>query len=384
VLAGLFGAVALGFVMLWPHDVPSLPRDNSVRQINGTVLSIHESPCDQSESGPGPTPDETTMPCGTAEVSLTTAATRDDVVTTPLPRAAGAPKVEVGDKVVLTLSAGNPQESRYAIVDHQRGRQLWMLLGAFILAVVAFGRWRGLASLFGLAITFLVLLGFVVPAILGGEPPLPVAVVGCGAIALTVLFMTHGISRPTTVAVAGTLVSLVLTGLLSLLAVRITQLTGSTDESSFLLGQQHGVDLRGLLLAGIMIGSLGVLDDVTVTQAETVKELALANPDYGPRRLYAAATRIGRAHIASVINTIVLAYAGASLPLLVLIVALRDPVGQVLSDQMVATELVRSAVGTIGLVAAVPITTALAAWLSPRRLDRVARSEASGSNTAIE
>ena len=303
-------------------------------------------------------------------MSLETAATREDVVEVPLPSGAGAPEIAVGDQVVLTLSAANAQEARYAIVDHQRGTQLWIVFAAFILAVLASGRLRGLSSLLGLGLTFLVLLGFVVPAILSGRSPVAVAIVGCATIALTVLFLTHGISRTTTVAVVGTLSSLILTGALSLAAVRLTRLTGSTDESSFLLGQQHGVDLRGLLLAGIMIGSLGVLDDVTVTQAETVKELSIANPRYGTRQLYAAATRIGRAHIASVINTIVLAYAGASLPLLVLIVALRDPVGEVLSDQIVATELVRSAVGTVGLVAAVPITTAFAAWWASRGRDR--------------
>ena len=133
------------------------------------------------------------------------------------------------------------------------------------------------------------------------------------------------------------------------------------------------MDLKGLLLAGsILIGSLGVLDDVTVTQAVTVDELAQANPSISARQLYAAASRVGRAHIASVINTIVLAYAGASLPLMVLIVALDDPIGQVLSDQLVATELVRSAVGTIGLIAAVPITTAAAAVVATRK--RVAGS----------
>jgi uncharacterized membrane protein len=186
-------------------------------------------------------------------------------------------------------------------------------------------------------------------------------------VVLAVLYLTHGLGRSTTVAVAGTLASLLLTGLLSVLAVSAMKLSGAGDESSFLLGQSRGVDLRGLLLAGILIGSLGVLDDVTVTQAVTVEELARANPGFGVRQLYAAATRVGRAHIASVINTIVLAYAGASLPLLVLIVALEDPVGQVLSDQLVATELVRSAVGTIGLIAAVPITTAAAALLARRQ-----------------
>jgi uncharacterized membrane protein len=292
----------------------------------------------------------------------------------PLPTGIGAPSVAVGDEVALSYSAGNPPGTQYAIVDHLRDTQLWVLLAAFVLAVVAFGRWRGVSALLGLSFTFAVILGFVIPAILDGKPPLAVAIVGCAAIVLVVLYLTHGIGRTTTVAVAGTVVSLLLTGVLAVAAVEAMSLAGAGDDSSFALGQLHGVDLQGLLLAGILIGSLGVLDDVTVTQASTVQELAAANPGYRTGELYSAAIRVGRAHIASVINTIVLAYAGASLPLLVLVVALDDPVGQVLSDQLVATELVRSAVGTIGLIAAVPITTAAAALVAQRAAGRTSRS----------
>jgi uncharacterized membrane protein len=272
--------------------------------------------------------------------------------------------------VALAYAPDNPPETQYAIVDHLRSTQLWVLLVAFVLAVLAFGRWRGLSALIGLSVSFGIILGFVIPAILDGRPPLAVAIVGSSAIVLSVLYLTHGLSRTTSVAVAGTLVSLVLTGLLAVVAVDALSLTGAVDDSSIALGQLQGVDLRGLLLAGILIGSLGVLDDVTVTQASTVQELAAANPDYGVGQLYRAATRVGRAHIASVINTIVLAYAGASLPLLVLVVAIEDPIGEVLTDQLIATELVRSAVGTIGLIAAVPITTAAAAIVARRSPSR--------------
>jgi uncharacterized membrane protein len=147
----------------------------------------------------------------------------------------------------------------------------------------------------------------------------------------------------------------------------VAHLSGVADETaSYLTITQGDVNMRGLLLAGIVIGSLGVLDDVTVTQSATVTELALANPTYGFRQLYGSATRIGRAHIASVINTIVLAYAGASLPLMLLFAAGGTPVSQLLTGELVAQELVRSAVGTIGLITAVPITTALAALLATR------------------
>ena len=363
-VALLLCVVGLAMAWLWPDGAlpQALGRDG--QQVNGVVSSVDVRPCDTpaeapAEAGPSPAPADAV--CGTAQVRLTTGDQEGTTLTVPLPSGPAAVTVGAGDDITLAYSAGNPAGTQYAIIDHQRGTQLWVMFAAFALAVVAFGRWRGLTALLGLAFTFSVILGFVIPAILGGKPPLAVAIVGCAAIVLVVLYLTHGVGRSTTVALAGTLASLLLTGLLSVLAVSAMKLSGGGDESSFLLAQSRGVDLRGLLLAGILIGSLGVLDDVTVTQAVTVEELAHANPGFGVRQLYAAATRVGRAHIASVINTIVLAYAGASLPLLVLIVALDDPVGQVLSDQLVATELVRSAVGTVGLIAAVPITTLAAA-----------------------
>jgi uncharacterized membrane protein len=214
----------------------------------------------------------------------------------------------------------------------------------------------------GLGVTFGALLLFIVPGILAGEPPLLVAIVGSAAIMMSVLYLTHGVTMETSIALLGTLSSLTLTGLLAAAFTGLTHLTGIASEESSLISVTYpGVDMQGLLLAGILIGSLGVLDDVTVTQAATVRELAAANPAYTPGELYRSATRIGRAHIASVINTIILAYAGASLPLLILLIAGNTPTGQVLTNQLMAQELVRAGVGTIGLVAAVPITTALAA-----------------------
>lgn len=369
-VAGLLCAVALAMVWLWPDSDASVSGTQDTQQVNGVITAMDIQTCPASPDPlqqSAPPPAEATV-CGTAQVRLTTGDAAGNTFTVALPTGVGSPTVHVGDKAVLSYSPGNDAATRYAIVDHERGNQLWVLFAAFVLAVLAFGRWRGLTALLGLGFTFTVILWFVIPAILDGKPPLAVAIIGCSAIVLVVLYLTHGLGRSTTVALIGTLASLLLTGLLSALAVGAMHLSGAGDESSFILGQSHGVDLRGLLLAGILIGSLGVLDDVTVTQAVTVEELARANPELGARQLYAAATRVGRAHIASVINTIVLAYAGASLPLLVLIVALNDPIGQILSDQLVATELVRSAVGTIGLIAAVPITTAAAAYVArPRR-----------------
>ena len=253
-------------------------------------------------------------------------------------------------------------EYSHHIVDHDREMPLWILGIAFALAVVAFGRWRGVLALVGLAATFVVLLLFIVPAILSGEQPLLVAIVGACVIMLAVLYLTHGFSTATTIAVIGTLTSLVLTGVLSALAVQMTRLTGIADDDSNFLAAFHGVNMQGLLLAGILIGSLGALDDVTVTQASAVTELARANPKLRPLQLYRSAARIGRSHIASVVNTLILAYAGASLPLLILIAAADRPLGTVVTSPIIAEEIVRSIVGTMGLIAAVPLTTILAAF----------------------
>jgi len=282
-----------------------------------------------------------------------------------LPNGPGAPRVAQGDDVVL-LKSQTPDGEVYSIIDHQRSTGLLVLGLAFAAAVVAFGRLRGVAALLGLGVTFGVLLLFVVPAILAGEPPLLVAIVGSAAVMLVVLYLTHGVSTSTTVAVLGTLASLALTGVLSALTVSALHLTGITDDLSTTVGTTHSVNMQGLLLAGIVIGSLGVLDDVTVTQAVTVDELAAANPSYGALDLYRAGARVGRAHIASVINTIILAYAGSSLPLLILIVAGGSSLGEIVTDQIIAQEIARSAVATIGLIAAVPITTGLAAVLAAR------------------
>jgi uncharacterized membrane protein len=349
---------ALGMLLLWPHDAPRSVEGEGPDRAFGQIVTIAPEACPEVPEGDTPL-----TGCGTVTVRLDDGAT----VTTDMPGGPGAPEIETGDDIVLLALANEDGTIEYSIADHQRSTELWMLGVVFALAVVAFGRWRGLTALGGLAVTFVILLYFIVPAILDGRSPIAVAVVGAAAIMLIVLYLTHGFSTTTTIAVAGTLASLAITATLAALATAVVHLTGVADDTSNYLSITQGeVNMQGLLLAGIVIGSLGVLDDVTVTQSATVSELAIANPRYGFRQLYGAATRIGRAHIASVINTIVLAYAGASLPLMLLFAAGNTPVGELLTSQLISQELVRSAVGTIGLVAAVPITTALAALLASR------------------
>lgn len=371
ILALLLPAAVLtlvGMVLLWPHDPPQPgPADGPVRVL-GQVVAVRPVDCpelpDGQESVPG-APAE----CGNATVRLTDGVDAGRQVSTDIPSGPGAIDIAPGDNVILLSLEGAVEGGhQYSIIDHQRSTELWFVAAAFAVAVIAFGRWRGLTALLGLAVTFAVLLLFIVPAILDGRSPVLVAVVGAAAIMLTVLYLTHGFSLTTTIAVAGTLASLTITTALSGIATAVTHLSGIADETSFNLDLTQGnVNMQGLLLAGIVIGSLGVLDDVTVTQSATVAELARANSTLGFRQLYGAATRVGRAHIASVINTLVLAYAGASLPLMLLFAAGTTPIGELLTKELIAQEVVRSVVGTIGLITAVPITTALAALFAARQ-----------------
>ncbi|HWH00831.1 MAG TPA: YibE/F family protein [Pilimelia sp.] len=364
VLVPIALATVAALVWLWPGEVTADRQDpaGTPQRLAGEVVAVVDRACPRPPEGepPGAPPGPTR--CGTVTVRLAEGPERGAQVETDLPSGPGAPTVRAGERVVLLHLPDALGDRPYQIVDHQRAAPLAAVVLAFALAVVAFGRWRGVRALAGLGITFSVLLLFVVPAILDGRPPLLVAVVGSGAIMLSVLFLTHGFRVTTAMAVLGTLASLTLTGLLSAAATWLTRLTGvASEEAAFVTMFHQDVNMQGLLLAGILIGSLGVLDDVCVTQAAAVTELGAANPGLGVRRIYRAATRIGRAHIASVINTIILAYAGASLPVLILLTTGGQPLGELLASQFLAEEIVRSAVGTIGLISAVPITTALAA-----------------------
>lgn len=275
----------------------------------------------------------------------------------------GTPDFAIGDSVVLGYQPNVPDERfQFAFIDFERKTPLYVLAVIFAVAIVLLGRFTGVRALFSLAASLVILVAFILPSILDGNNPVAVALAGSALVALIALYLTHGFNHLTTVALLGSFASLCLTGLLAYLFIRMSNITGLADENvAFLQVANRNVDVRGLLLAGFVIGTLGVLDDVTVTQASAVSEVHKADPTCGFSKLYAAGIRIGRSHIASTTNTLVLAYAGAALPLLLLFVRSGQPFGQVINSELVATEIVRTLVGTIGLIAAVPMTTALAA-----------------------
>jgi uncharacterized membrane protein len=373
-------ATLVALIVLWPGATRP-PEDTvgdqgGIRAL-GRVVAVAEEACPPVTDDGTAAPEGWVQRCGSATVTVTEGPGEAQQATVDLPQGPGAAQLHVGDDVVLLFYPDAvPAGRAYAVTDHQRSTPMLWMVGLAIAAILAFGRWRGVSSIAGLAVSFGVLLLFVIPAILQGSSPLLVAVVGSSAIMFAALYLTHGVNVHTSVAVAGTLISLVLTGVLGVIFTSAMRLTGiGSDDSSYLSATQGGLDLRGLLLAGIVIGALGVLDDVTVTQAVTVAEMSAGG---GRSRwdLYRAAARVGRAHVASAVNTIILAYAGASLPLFLVIAAGSQPVSQLLTSEFLAQEILRSAVGTIGLVASVPITTALAVLVAELRPDRGARPAA--------
>ena len=275
-----------------------------------------------------------------------------------------------GDRVLLQSTTGPSGEPVYYIVDHGRSRALWIVTALFVALVLFVGRWHGLRSLLGLAATYVILMRFIIPAILSGYSPMVVSVVGGVAIMVSTLVLAHGVDRKSAAAIGGTALALVIIVLLSQIAIVASKLTGlvGDDEASTVFVLFGGsIDARGLLLSGILIGALGALDDVTMTQAAAVFELRDANPALYPRALYERGMRIGRDHIASIVNTLVLAYAGASMPLLVILASQTEGFGTLLNREFLAAEVVRTVAGSIGIVAAVPLTTAIAAMLAGAR-----------------
>ncbi|WP_439145635.1 YibE/F family protein [Streptomyces canus] len=369
-------AVVVGLAVLWPGGAPAHERtgvgfDRQTQQ--ATVSKVVSVSCKSvNASGETPTGDTSTAEGSSAEQQANgtckKATIRVDTgndkgrTFTEIVQPDQSRQLHEGQKVVVAYEPSAPRDLQYSVADVNRRLPMGLLAGIFALAVVIVGRMRGVMALVALAISFLLLNFFVLPAILQGSNPLLVAVVGSSAIMLIALYMCHGLSARTSVAVLGTLISLILIGILGSQFIGWAALTGNTDDNTGLIhGLYPSIDMSGLLLAGVIIGSLGVLDDVTVTQTSAVWELHEANPTMGWRGLYRAGIRIGRDHIASVVNTLVLAYAGAALPLLLLFSIAQSSVGTVANSELVAEEIVRTLVGSIGLVASVPVTTVLAA-----------------------
>ena len=356
-------ATVVGVVALWPRaDDPVRPDSFGppAELVNGTVTADRIVPCQ------GGLPPDLATTCRVATVRLTSGPDRGGDTTLELAEGVGQVRLRVGDRVVLGRTS-DAEGVGYYFSDFQRRTSLIWLGLLFAVVVVAIGRWRGLAALVGLGLSFALLVSFVLPSILEGHDALLVSIVGSSAIMFLLMYLAHGVNDKTTVALLGTLASLVLTGVLAAIFVKATAIAHViTEDTAYLQISASQVDLQGVLLGSIIIGSLGVLNDVTVTQASAVWALRSANPALTAVDLYRAAMRIGRDHIASTVDTLVLAYAGAAMPLLLLFTLASRPIADVITGGLVAQEVVRTLVGGVGLVASVPLTTGLAALIAAR------------------
>lgn len=355
-------ATLVGLVLLWPgRDIevpPEVGRPSTV--VKATVERTTYRPCPSEQAGEESTCQVVGLRLqGGLDKGLITELTLN-VLANP-----GVPAFEVGDRILVQpvgAAAGG-----YVYIDFQRSRPLLLLAGVFALLVVGLARWKGLAALIGLAATLFVLAKFVLPSILDGNNPVAVCIVGASVTMFIVFYVAHGVTVRSSTALVGTLLSLLVTGLLAVWATTASHLGGTGSEEALTVNALAGqVDLRGLLLGGIIIGGLGVLNDVTITQASTVWQLHLAEPAAGPMALYRRGMHVGRDHIGATVDTLILAYAGAALPLLIFFSLADRSFGQVITSSLVAEEVVRSLVGAIGLVLSVPITTGLAAIAAAR------------------
>ncbi len=347
-------AVIIGGILLRPTggDRPDLSELGiTARTYGAVVVEVITGPC---ESNPD-------LQCAVTALRLTQGPDTGTVVHLVLVVSETSTSFGLGDRVVLNYQDAAEPEFRYSYADRQRRPVLLVLAVVFALVVVALGRMRGLAALIGLAGSVVILLEFVLPAILDGRNPLAVAVVGSAAIAYLALYAAHGFTRMTTVALLGTLAALGVTAVLSSVAVGVARFSGLTGDEAFIIAVAGHFDLSGLILAGIVLGALGAIDDITVTQASTVWELHAVRPDLGQAALFRSGLKVGRDHVASTVNTLLLAYAGAAMPLLLFFVLAGQSIGTVLNGEVVAVEVVRTLVGSIGLISAVPLTTWLAA-----------------------
>ncbi|GAA4144517.1 YibE/F family protein [Leifsonia shinshuensis] len=378
VVAGVLIAAALataaGLALLWPDHAKVATASSKIEFApkgttfpTGKIVALQNGCPGYFSSGAATTAPGDTRACQLAGVQLLDGKNQGRTVTIPVLWPYASAGLHVGDRLELVLPPQSTPGGTQGLTVNGviRDQALWAWAIVFAIVVVAVGLLRGLMALVSLAFSGFMLVAFVLPALVSGQPGLPVAVVGGSAIMFVVLYLAHGPSVRTSVALLGTLFGIVLTAGIAQLAVTTTHLTGVTGDVGGMLAGTTQIDFRGVLTCAIVIAGLGVLNDVTVTQASSVWELRAASPALTRRQLFARAMRIGRDHIASTIYTIAFAYAGAAMVVLIVLYLYDRSTLSLLSQEDLAAEVVRTLCSGIGLVLAVPVTTAIAAALVP-------------------
>lgn len=272
---------------------------------------------------------------------------------------------QVGDKVIVTYYQDEIGDDYYQIQDYVRINSLFWLVLIFILAIILIGKWKGIRALLGLFFSFVVIMYFIIPRILAGYSPLVFGVIGSLIILSLLIYLTEGWQKLSHLSILSITISLSITAILAMVFTNLANLLGKgSDEILFLVGLgENAINFKGLLLTGIIIGTLGVLDDVVVSQISLVEEIKNANPNFSKKEVFKRAMKVGVTHIGAMTNTLFLAYAGAALPLLLLFSAQNPPFlsfFDVINNELIATEIVRTLTGSVGLTLAAPIATLVA------------------------
>ncbi|MBW0270454.1 YibE/F family protein [Nocardia sp. MH4] len=377
-LLGVIGVIVLvATAILWPsaqHVEIPLPMQTvsggAVHTEAGTVVLQDIGPCGSPSNGKVFTgqpiePRAASYTCQRSVIDIRSGPDEGKKTLFEIAPGPGQPDLRAGDEIRIVRAADPSGTTMYAFEDYSRGLPLLVIVLAFVIVICVVARWRGFRALLGLVFAFAVVVMFLLPALLDGKPAIPVALVSGALILYVVLYLAHGVNLRTSSALLGTLASMLVAALLSWVALEITNLTGLSEEQNTNVATyiQH-VSITGLLLAGFIIGSLGVLNDVTITQASAAFELAALDEDASRGEIFTAAMRVGRDHIASTVYTLVLAYAGGALPLLLLFSIAGRSITDVLTGDAVAIEIARSAVGGIALALSVPLTTLIAVLLA--------------------
>lgn len=362
-VACLLVATAGALIALWPQSSSQLRLDTSLRAptYDAEVVALEPVRC----RAPG------ARDCKQVKAEILSGPDKGRAARFPSGESTADPEFAPGDRVRLTkaeVPEGVPAgASPYSFADFDRRMpMLWLLLG-FTAVVVVFGRLRGMLALIGLGVSVAVIAAFIVPAILEGTSPLAVAIVGSLAVMFATMALAHGIGPKSVAAALGTSVALLLTAGLAVVSIELANISGfSSEEATLLQGVAGELSLEGLVLAGIVIAALGVLDDLTVSQASAVMALRRANPTHSAADLYRGAVAIGRDHVAATVNTLVLAYVGASLPVLLVFSVGDVAFADAINREAVAQQVIGTLVGSVGLIVAVPLTTGIAAVLAAR------------------
>jgi uncharacterized membrane protein len=365
VVVALTIATVVGLIAFWPHG--KLGRSGQfgpIRTVGAVAQGVKTEPCRLSAS----------HRCRVATVKILDGSQKGHLTQLTTVAAVGSLDISKGDHIRVyknAVPAGAVRVPEYSFADFdRRSAMLWLTIG-FVVLLLATGRFHGLRALVGLVASLVIVVEFVVPAILHGSSPFAVALVGAFAVMLVMMPLSYGVGAKALAAWVGTAISLMLAAGLAYAFAHIAHLSGATsDESVYLGASQSSISLQGLLVAGMVIGALGVLVDLTVSQASTVIALRRVNPSLRFGGLFRGALEVGHDHIAATVATLVFAYAGASLPVLLIFNVGGTSFTDAVNGEAVADEVIAALVGSIGLIASMPITTALAALLAPRMSDK--------------